>query len=122
MRNTTSSASTIRTASGINLVLGIWLILAPFILRYVVSSSVANDVTVGIIIAILAAIRIFGAYGAAWVSWLNAALGLWLIIAPFVLLYGSSAALWNDIIIGIIVLCLGVWSAMASRRPRPPVE
>ena len=122
MQNNTSRASTIKTASGVNLVLGIWLIIAPFILGYEIATSVANDVTIGIIIAILAAARAFGAYRAAWLSWFNVALGVWLLIAPFILFYASSAAVWNDIIVGIIVICLGVWSAMASRRSRPPVE
>ncbi|WP_052056039.1 SPW repeat protein [Myxosarcina sp. GI1] len=117
MRN--GLVSQIRTASGLNLLLGFWLIIAPFLLRYAFPRSITNDVTIGITIAILAAARLLGAYRAAWLSWFNAFLGLWLIIAPFALLYGSSSALWNDVIVGLIVLSLGVWSAMASRRPRP---
>lgn len=117
-----ASASMIKIASGLNLALGIWLIVAPFVLRYATEASPANDVTVGVIIAVLAAIRVFEAYGAAWVSWLNVALGTWLLVAPFILTYSSAAALWNDLIVGLLVICLGVWSAGASRRPRPPIQ
>ncbi|MGV2827876.1 SPW repeat domain-containing protein [Myxosarcina sp. GI1(2024)] len=49
-----------------------WLIIAPFLLGYVTSASRGNDIAIGIIIAILAALRLFGAYRAAWLSWLNA--------------------------------------------------
>ncbi|MEA5507914.1 SPW repeat protein, partial [Halotia wernerae UHCC 0503] len=73
------------------------------------------------LIAILAAVRVLGAYRAAWLSWFNAVLGLWLILAPFLLRYLAQTAFWNDIIVGIIVLCLGAWSAVASGR-RSPVE
>jgi hypothetical protein len=64
-------------------------------------------------------------------SWINALLGLWLILAPFVLGYGAAveaealaaagavggaqAAMWNDIIVGVIVLVLGAWSALSIR-------
>lgn len=38
-------------------------------------------------------------------STINALLGIWLIIAPFVLAYSHTAsALWNDIIVGAVVL------------------
>jgi len=40
-------------------------------------------------------------------------LGIWLIIAPFVLSYsGVAAAMWNDIIVGIIVAVLAAWAAL----------
>ena len=57
-----SNASTVKTASGLNLALGNWLIISPFVLRYATEASPANDVTIGIIIAILATMRMFGAY------------------------------------------------------------
>ena len=109
------SVSQIKTASGLNLLLGIWLVIAPFLLRYATSASRGNDITIGIIIALLAAFRLFGAYRAAWLSWLNALLGIWLIVAPFILGYDSSSALWNDIIVGLFIAFLGIWSATASR-------
>lgn len=109
------SVSQIKTASGFNLLLGLWLVIAPFLLRYATSTSIGNDITIGIIIALLAAFRLFGAYRAAWLSWLNALLGIWLIVAPFILGYDSSSALWNDIIVGLFIAFLGIWSATASR-------
>ncbi len=39
-----------------------------------------------------------------WPSWIDIALGVWLIVAPFALGYsGETAPLWNDIIFGIVV-------------------
>lgn len=113
MRN--DSRSQIKSASGFNLLLGLWLIIAPFLLSYATSASRGNDITIGIIVALLAAFRLLGVYRAAWLSWLNALLGIWLIIAPFVLRYGSSSALWNDVIVGLFIAFLGLWSATASR-------
>lgn len=37
-------------------------------------------------------------------SWTNFVLGLWLVVAPFILVYhGVSAALWEDVIAGILI-------------------
>jgi hypothetical protein len=51
-----------------------------------------------------------------WLLWLVTLLGLWLIIAPFTLGYtATGAAMWNEIIVGIVVaLCAG-WAAWTSR-------
>lgn len=80
--------------------------------------ALGNDIIIGIIVAALAAIRISGAYQAAWLSWTNFVLGAWLVIAPFVLGYGEAAPLWNDILLGVIILALAVWSAIATQASR----
>ena len=52
-------------------------------------------------------------------SWVNFILGLWLIVAPFVLLYrGISAALWDNIIVGIIIAVLAGWRALGKESIR----
>lgn len=112
-------------ASGINAIAGIWLIVAPFLLGYSDDSDNAlwNDVIIGIAILVIAAIRVFGAYRAAALSWLNAVLGAWLILAPFILDYSEhDTPLWNDIIVGVIVLVAGAWSALASPTDRTTVK
>lgn len=103
-------------ASGLNVLLGIWLIIAPFVLVYADVEALWNDIIVGIIIAVLAGVRISGVFGSTWLSWVNFVLGLWLVIAPFVLGYLTGRALWNDVIVGITVAALAVWSVAATRR------
>jgi len=50
-------------------------------------------------------------------DWIAALAGVWLLIAPFLLgAPDMSAGLWNDLIVGVIVLVLGVWAAL--RLPR----
>ena len=104
-------------ASGINLILGLWLIIAPFVLGFAAANrgSEWNNIAVGMIVAIIAAIRIWGGRSAGWLSWVNVALGLWLIISPWI--YGNSGVasiLWDDIIVGAIIVVLGAWSALAT--------
>ncbi|MBE3583818.1 MAG: SPW repeat protein [Limnochordaceae bacterium] len=42
-----------------------------------------------------------------WQGWINVLLGVWLIVSPFILGYRDvPAALWNGIIVGVIVAVL----------------
>lgn len=122
---------TVQWTSGINVVAGLWLIIAPFVLGYdEIQAALWNDILVGIIIAAFAVARVAGPLMNPSLSWINALLGLWLIVAPFVLAYGgqveafavegavgsAQTAMWNDIIVGVIILVLGAWSALSSRR------
>lgn len=46
-------------------------------------------------------------------SWINFILGLWLIVAPFVLEYRHiSAAMWNSVVVGIVVAILAIYRAL----------
>lgn len=52
-----------------------------------------------------------------WTNWFNLVLGVWLVIAPFVLGYSNKpAALWNDIILGLAVGVLAYIGATSSRK------
>lgn len=109
--------SNVQMASGLNVLAGIWLIIAPFILSYNnVAGSTTNDVIVGIVVLVLAAARTMGDnYKASWMSWVNFVLGVWLILAPFVLGYPTgSTAFYNDIILGIIIAVLAAVSALST--------
>lgn len=119
-----SVRSTVHWTSGINVLAGIWLILAPFALAYSdVEAALWNDIIIGVAIFVLALVRVGNPLQYEAVSWTNFILGAWLILAPFALAYTRvAAALWNDIIVGIIVLSLAAWSAVASRQYGPSEE
>jgi len=106
---------TIKTLSWLVVVLGVWEVLAPFILGTSRSAGALWDaIILGIALVILA---VWAALSnqvttVKSLSWINAVLGLWLIVAPFIVRYsGVAAALWNDIIVGILVAVLSVWAA-----------
>lgn len=115
--------------SGLNVLAGIWLIIAPWVLGYSTSDPRWNDVVFGIIVGVLALIRVGGAYRAEVLSWINLLIGAWLVVAAFTI-DSTARASWNDVILGIIVFLLAAGSAEASSRvlrrgPRtaePPVR
>ena len=89
-----------------NLVLGLWLVVSPWTLSYAGATTPAwNAHIVGVIIAV-AAIAALATFQK-WEEWVNAALGAWLIVSPFILGFGSlTTALWNHLIVGAVVLVL----------------
>ena len=48
-------------------------------------------------------------------SWANFVAGLWLVLAPFDLLYiGTTAALLEDVIVGLLIAALAFWRAVGA--------
>lgn len=110
--DTEQRKSAARELGIINLVLALWLIISPFTLGYP-SGAIANSVILGIVVAILAIIRL-SAPNQTWASWLNGVAGLWLILAPFMFGFTTMAVLWNELIIGVIVTILGFWNGTVT--------
>ncbi|MBV8177533.1 MAG: SPW repeat protein [Mycobacterium sp.] len=108
----------VQTASTINFFLGIWLLIAPFALGYSDSASARwNDIVAGAALLLLAGRSAFAPAKEAGLGWACAALGAWLVIAPFAL--GNSditANVWNDLVVGLAVAIFGGWSAFAGQR------
>lgn len=100
-------------ASFCNLLAGVWIALAPWGLEYPNDEAIRNSVVVGALIAAIAAVRVAGAYRAAWLSWINACAGAWLAVSGFIL-DASGIALWNSLVFGVTVSGLACWSALAS--------
>jgi hypothetical protein len=94
--------------SGLNALLGAWLIFAPFALQYTeFTGSAWNAGVVGGIVLVLGASRALGAYHSSWswLSWTNVVLGIWLMAGPFA--FGN----------GMFRRSFGITSASASRSP-----
>lgn len=106
---------TAKTLNWVVVVLGVWEFIAAFILGYTNKASAEWDaIIIGIALVILAGwAALANQMGTIkTLSWINTILGVWLVIAPFILSYTSiKGAMWNDIIVGIIVAVLSVWAA-----------
>lgn len=97
-----------------NLVLGIWLAVSPWALSYSGEAAPAwNAHIVGVIVAV-AAIAALVAFQK-WEEWVNAALAAWLIVSPYILGFSAlTSALWNQIVVGVLVGILAIWAAVAT--------
>lgn len=116
--NLNNYRSQVQWASGLNLLVGIWLFISAFAV-YDHAPMVTNNVLCGIGVVVLAAIRAFGAYDQGWLSWLNALLGVWVIISPWAVMGTgpngpSHGMIINNCITGGVVVVLGLVSALAT--------
>ena len=100
-----------------NLVLGLWLVISPWVLSYATETiPTGNAFIVGVIIAVAAAAAFIAFHK--WEEWVNVVLAAWLIVSPFALDYASHATiLWNQLIVGALVAILALWTALTTPEP-----
>lgn len=115
-----ANSGQVRVASGLQFLLAIYLIISVAVAAFN-GGDRWNGIIFGIIVAILSASRFNGSSGP-WASWLNALIGVWLIISPWVYGYAGTGFEWNTIIVGIIMIILGVWSAIATQSAETPTR
>lgn len=98
----------------VNLVLGLWLIVSPWALTFAADRRpMWNASVIGLIIAVAALAALISFHK--WEEWIEALLGLWLIVSPYLLGFTTQMnATVNQVIVGIIVAALAVWSASAA--------
>lgn len=101
---------TSQSLSILNILFGAWLVVSPFIISYTSSQAKWQQTSAGIVVILLAGIR-FMATQLQWVSWVNALVGIWLVIAPFAINYQSTIILWNEITLGLLIALSGLWNA-----------
>jgi hypothetical protein len=109
-----------KRVSWINLILGIWLIIAPFALgSMAMHVAVGNNVVLGILLIASSWWILAAATEAVGVSWFQMLCGIWLIISPFILHYGGlTHAMANDVVVGIIAFVVGLLESQARAHTR----
>ena len=105
----------------INILLGAWLIAAPFVLGYAGSRpELGNDVAVGALLIACSWWMLAAGTGQIAAGGLQLLAGLWLIAAPFLWHYGQlSRPFTNDVIIGILAVlvgCASMWMLNSKMR------
>lgn len=119
MSNSTMKRRTEETTIDIvNLVLGLCLAIAPWALGFTGETVAAwNAWVVGAAVTLLAAGTLVSF--TEWEEWANLALGIWAVLAPWLLGFaGVAHAMYAHVIIGLLVATLaavGLW--MVHNRP-----
>lgn len=99
----------------INLILGIWLIVSPFVLGHAASTVMTiNDIVFGVLLLACSAWMLADMAAQIGVNWFQVLCSIWVIVSPFALRYQQlSRAMANDVIIGVIALIVGLVEAWA---------
>lgn len=107
-----------------NLALAVLLILSPWVLSFAGAGTAAwNAWIAGLLVALVALVA-----GAAvpssegWPEWVNAVLGIWILIAPWVLGFASMRdAVATHVVLGVLIAVFATWGAWAAHHPRTKV-
>ena len=106
----------------INLLVGVWLIMAPFALGYSAVSQAAtgNDIVLGILLIAFAWWALAALLPPVGVGWFQVFCGIWLIAAPYLFAYHTGGAgAGNDLVCGIIAIVVGLIESRAiAQTPR----
>ncbi|KKQ45891.1 MAG: hypothetical protein US63_C0009G0002 [Candidatus Moranbacteria bacterium GW2011_GWC2_37_8] len=111
MREQETQNTQVKTASGINALAGLWLMLSSYFMGLGFTS---NEFIVGIIVAVVSLVGWYSIEQAPWVSWVNGILGVWMLVTPIFVTGMTAAVLWNSIILGVVILTMAIWAGMSS--------
>ncbi len=117
--DTTGDVAGMQWTHWVNLVDGILLFIAPWVLGYSAlnGTAYADALVLGALIAIFAFIGLVAHTIGSWVQWVVGILGILTFISPWVLGFaGLASAFWTCIILGaiaVIVAAIGIFA-----RPR----
>lgn len=120
---TTESSSFAKWASWLAALVGLWVLVSPFVLSGPIASGTAmwSNVVAGIAIAVLTA---YGAYSirtaaetssnslGEWSGWIAALAGVWILVSPFVQSGTITAGtpMWSNVAGGLVALVLAAFA------------
>ncbi len=88
-------------------VLGLWLILSPWILMFWQQTSALEDAVVTAFLLLLVEVVTLSAFRL-WEEWINVVLGVWLVVSPFMLGFTGATTIANFVIVGALVIILAL--------------
>lgn len=117
-----SCTPTAQAVDGLTMLSGLYLAISPWVVGFHSLSrlSISNFVT-GIALAALG-LGLASAFGRMHgLSWIAPVIGLWTIIAPWVMSSATRASIWNNVVTGVVILLLGLGAmAVVMRQRRGP--
>jgi len=122
--DTTDHSRQTKTASGINVALGAWLVISPWIFGYAATTSSAawNSIITGILVVTFGCLRYRSPHNRVFLSWANVVLGTWAVLSQWLYGYAVDAGpLWSSVVAGLVIVALAFRSSnatLAERRPR----
>lgn len=105
--------------SGLVSLVGLWIAASPFVYD-TTQMGLWNNAVVGLAIFLIAGYNFYrmsnGFFASVGSASLVALLGLWTIVAPFVMAFETEAMLWSNVGAGAVVALLAAYNAYANRE------
>lgn len=112
-----------RWQDGVMIVLGLWMILSPFSLRYPDTAGIAalSSYIFGVAVIVFAALALYRPQ--MWEEWVNLVLGIGMILAPFALRFDTdTVARWNHIVLGLLICADALWARLQYPIHKPTTK
>src|SRR5437868_6650497 len=93
-------------ATGVDLAAAVVIVLSNAFWRFGTGPGpLIVNVAVGVVIALVAVVRMLDLNQASWLSWLLAALGLWIAVSPWFVGFARATEplLWSNVLAGMLV-------------------
>ena len=102
----------------VNALLGVWLVLSPWALGFQGNAmAMSNAVVIGAVLVAVAVGAIL--VPRAWEEWTEGALGLWLVVSPWILGFSMIRdAMLSTTITGLSVILLAAWTLLTDEDYR----
>jgi hypothetical protein len=103
-----------RTCDVLNLILGAFLLISPWIFGFESGAQTQNAVICGLIIAVLSVAALSAFFE--WEEWLNLIVGLWVFVSPWVLGFAGTA-MTVHVIVGALVAVIAAVELWMTHHP-----
>lgn len=105
--------------SGLVSLVGLWIGVSPFVYD-TTEMGLWNNVVVGLAVFLVAGYNFYrmqrGFFASVGSASLVALLGLWTIVAPFVMAFESDILFWSNVAAGAVIALLAAYNAYANRE------
>ena len=97
----------------INLIAGVWLFISPWLFGFSHMGFSWDAFVMGAVVIIFSVWALSDKRQ--WEEWVNLIIGIWVFFSPWILGFsGMSAALWNMLIVGAVVVILSIWALSSA--------
>ncbi|MFC1419135.1 SPW repeat protein [Streptacidiphilus cavernicola] len=122
----TPSAGGLGAAGSLTLLVGLWAAISPWVVHFARTNPnlQTNNLIIGIALAGLGLVFTLAPERVAQLAPVVAAIGVWMIISPWVVTLGhrpTTGMIWNNVLIGAVCCALGLAAmgmGMTGRRGR----
>lgn len=112
---------TAQTVAGLTFLTGLYLTISPWVVGFNhVPTLTANNLIVGIALALLA-LGFASAYGRTHgIAWVAPLIGVWTIVAPWVVSghVATAATIANNVVVGALAVLLSLGAVAIGMRPK----
>jgi len=100
----------VKTRGIINAIIGIWFVIAPWMLGFSYDAGATSaSIVFGILQVITSLLRANKPGWNSWQNWISLISGLWFVLFPFIYSL-TGEVLWSSIILGLVTGLFSLWS------------